>query len=292
MPEIWTILTPVLRLAFYPAVLLAIGGVAFTAVMARHLPAVTRAYTGRVTGRAALAGFVIAALQVPVAAGNLGGDLASMTDGMMLTLVLETPTGSAAMAAMAGFLLVLTVERRRLVPQNPARLAGPVLVIMSLTLSGHATTGGVVTAALLAVHLAALGFWMGALLPLRAMSRHPEVHGGLQGLADVAEAFGRIAGWFVAVLVVAGVAYAALLLGSVSALLTTSYGNLLLVKVAFVSGLLGFAALNRWRLVPDIQEGRDRAADRLATSIGWEALVVLGILFATALMTSSVPLPA
>lgn len=292
MIEIWTILTPVLRLAFYPAVLLAIGGVLFTALMRRHLTEATAAYTKAVTGRAALAGFVVAALQVPVAAGNLGGDLASMTDGMMLTLVLETPTGSAAMASMAGFLLVLAVERCRLRPQNPARLAGPVLVVISLTLSGHATTGGAATAALLAVHLAGLGFWMGALLPLRAMSLDPQVHGGLQVLADAAAAFGRMAGWIIAMLVVAGVTYAALLLGSFSALLTTSYGNLLLVKIVLVGTLLALAAHNRWRLVPDIHEGRDGAARRLASSIGWETLAVLGILVATALMTSSVPLPS
>lgn len=292
MPEIWTILTPVLRLAFYPAVLLAIGGVSFTALMARQLPAATMAYTGRVTGRAALAGLIIAALQVPMAAGNLGGDVASMTDGMMLTLVLQTPTGSSAMAAMAGFLLVLVIERLGFGPINPVRLAGPVLVILSLTLSGHATTGGAVTAALLVVHLAGLGFWMGALLPLRAMSRAPEQHGGLPVLADTAEAFGRLAGWGVALLVAAGGIYAAQLLGSFSALLTTAYGNLLLVKIGLVGGLLALAALNRWRLVPAIRDGLDGAADRLAASIAWEMLAVLGILAATGLMTSTVPLPA
>ena len=291
MPEIWTILTPVLRLAFYPAVLLAVGGIAFTALMARHLTEATTAYAGRVTGRAALAGFVVAALQVPMAAGNLGGDFASMTDGMMLTLVLDTSTGSAAMASMAGFLLILVGERHRLHQQNPVRWAGPVMVVMSLTLSGHATTGGPLTAVLLAVHLAGLGFWMGALLPLRAMSLDPEGHGGMQVLAGTAEAFGRLAGWIVAMLVIAGTAYAALLLGSINALLTTSYGNLLLVKIALVSGLLALAALNRWRLVPGIRQGQDGAADRLAASIGMESLAVLGILFATALMTTSVSLP-
>lgn len=291
MPEIWTILTPVLRLAFYPAVLLAVGGVVFSMLMARHLGQAGQDYTARVTGRAALVGLGLAAAQVPAAAGNLAGDLPGMIDPMLIALVMETPTGAAASMGTAGFLLILVVEKFASDPLHPARITGPGLVVLSMMLAGHATTGGPLTAVLLAVHLAGLGFWMGALLPLRAMSLNPEGHGGMQALAGTAEAFGRLAGWIVAILVIAGTAYAALLLGSVNALLTTSYGNLLLVKIAFVSGLLALAALNRWRLVPGIRQGQDGAADRLAASIGMESLAVLGILIATALMTTSVSLP-
>ena len=61
MIEIWTILTPVLRFAFYPALLLAVGGVVFSMLMARHLGQAGQDYTARVTGRAALVGLGLAA---------------------------------------------------------------------------------------------------------------------------------------------------------------------------------------------------------------------------------------
>ena len=65
MSDIWTILAPLLRFAFYPALLLAIGGVIFSGVMARQMGPAIRAYTGRVTRRAAFAGLCIAGLQIP-----------------------------------------------------------------------------------------------------------------------------------------------------------------------------------------------------------------------------------
>lgn len=289
--DIWTILTPVLRLAFYPALLLAVGGVLFSMLMARHLGKAGQDYTARVTVRAALVGLGLAAAHVPAAAGNLAGDLQGMLDPMLIALVLETPTGAAAGMGAAGFLLILLVQQFARDPLHPARITGPGLVILSMMLAGHVTMGGRLAAILLALHLAGLAFWVGALLPLRAMSRDPAPYGGLPALAGLAGAFGRIAGWLVPMLIVAGLAYAAILLGSASAVLTTSYGNLLLAKIGFVGGLLMLAAHNRWRLVPEIAEGKPDAAGRLARSIGWEILAVFGILLATSLMTTSVTLP-
>ena len=291
MPEIWSILTPAMRLAFYPAVLLAVGGVVFSMLMARHLGPALHRYTGRVTRRAALGGVILAGLQVPAAAGNLAGDLSGALDPVLIDLVLETPAGAAAGMAVAGFMLVLVAERLTTDPLHPVRITGPGLVILSLMLAGHVTVGGKLAGMMLAVHLLGLGFWMGALLPLRAMSRNPDNYGGTPALADAAEAFGTIAGWLVPVLIAAGAAYAAILLGSFSALPATPYGNVLLVKAGLVGCLLGLAALNRWRLVPAIRAGKTGAAGRLASSIGWEVLVVLGILAATSLMTTSVSLP-
>ena len=96
MSDIWIIVTPLLRFAFYPALLLAIGGVIFSSVMARHLGLAIQAYTGRVTMLAAFAGLCIAGLQIPAAAGNIAGDLAGMGDPLLIALALETPAGAAA----------------------------------------------------------------------------------------------------------------------------------------------------------------------------------------------------
>ena len=292
MSDIWTILTPLLRFAFYPALLLAIGGVIFTGVMARHLGPALRAYTGWLTMWAAFAGLCIAGLQISAMAGNMAGDLAGMGDPLLIGLVLETPGGAASVMAAAGFLLILLAELVVKDPAHPLRITGPGLAILSMLLAGHVTTGGIQAGILLAVHLGGLGFWLGALLPLRAMCRDPERFGGQLALADLAEMFGRRAIWLVPVLLIAGTLYAALLVGSVAALVTTSYGQVLMVKVGLVSGLLGLAALNRFRLVPALRGGEAAALLRLRRSIDCELAGVAMVLLATSLMTTSVLLPA
>ena len=292
MSDIWTILTPLLRFAFYPALLLAIGGVIFTGVMARHLGPALRAYTGWLTMWAAFAGLCIAGLQIPAMAGNMAGDLAGMGDPLLIGLVLETPGGAASIMVAAGFLLILLAELVVKDPAHPLRITGPGLAILSMLLAGHVTTGGIQAGILLAVHLGGLGFWLGALLPLRAMCRDPERFGGQLVLADLAEMFGRRAIWLVPVLLIAGTLYAALLVGSVAALVTTSYGQVLMVKVGLVSGLLGLAALNRFRLVPALRGGDAAALLRLRRSIDCELAGVAMVFLATSLMTTSVLLPA
>ena len=291
MSDIWIILTPLLRFAFYPALLLAIGGVIFSGVMARYLGLAIQAYTRRVTMLAAFAGLCIAGLQIPAAAGNMAGDLAGIGDPLLIALVLETPAGAAAVMAAAGFLLILVVELAVKDPSHPLRITGPGIVILSMLLAGHVTTGGLQAGILLAVHLAGLGFWLGALLPLRAMCRDPQKFGGQAALADLADVFGRRAIWIVPVLLIAGTLYAVMLVGSFAALATTPYGQVLMVKVGLVSGLLGLAALNKLLLVPALRSGEAAAHSRLRRSIDWELAGVAAVLLATSLMTTSLLLP-
>ena len=48
------------------------------------------------------------------------------------------------------------------------------------------------------------------------------------------------------------------LVGSISALFTTPYGQLLAIKLFLVAGMLGFAALNRFWLVPSLIRNAER----------------------------------
>ena len=94
------------------------------------------------------------------------------------------------------------------------------------------------------------------------MCNDPERFGGQAALANLAEMFGRWAIWIVPVLLIAGTLYAVMLVGSVAALVTTPYGQVLMVKAGLVGGLLGLAALNKFRLVPALRRG-ETAAMRL-----------------------------
>ena len=288
MPEIWTILLPLLRWMFYPAMLLAVGGVGFGVLMQPWLPVETEAYLRRVTGRAALVALGLAMLQLPVTAGSLGGDLASAVDPFLLTLVIEAPVGVAALVASGGVVLLLVTERLSTSVPGGIRLLPPAIVILSMTLVGHATSRGVLTGMLLSLHLAGIGFWLAALLPLRRMCLQPTGDGALAALA---EQFGRLALVLVTMLVVAGLCYAALLLGSVTALFNTAYGLVLLAKIGLVGSMLVLAAVNRFRLVPALHEDAATAAPRLRRSIEMEMGLAGLILLASSLLTTSVTLP-
>jgi putative copper resistance protein D len=70
-----------------------------------------------------------------------------------------------------------------------------------------------------------------------------------------------------AVLVVSltGIGQAALFLPGIDALVTSSYGRLVLAKAAGLLGLIAFGAYNRRRLMPQLAAGADPAALRGST---------------------------
>ncbi|MEL7518990.1 MAG: CopD family protein, partial [Pseudomonadota bacterium] len=159
-------------------------------------------------------------------------------------------------------------------------LMGSVAVAISFMQVGH-TLGDprMPLAALLTLHLLAVALWVGALVPLRQAANSPEG-------ADLLHRFGLIAAYAVGLLIAAGVVLSWLLSGSLSALFGTAYGWALLTKVALVTGLLGLAALNKWRLVPALRAGDANATSALRSSISVEITVVVLILLVTAAITS------
>lgn len=132
-------------------------------------------------------------------------------------------------------------------PQRDTRLglglAGLALALaLSATWVGadHSSVGIQVALALplAALHLLAMAGWLGGLAVLAVGLRH-----GLPAAA--VERFSRLAFWLVAVLVATGVYQSWRGLGSWSALVDTSYGRLLLVKVGCVAAMLGVAWISR-----------------------------------------------
>ena len=145
---------------------------------------------------------------------------------------------------------------------------------------------------LLVLHLACVAVWLGAFLPLHRLCRlAPNDPAALRELAQTGRRFAQVGSIAVALLLVSGGALAAFLTGSVSAMVTTDYGLALSGKVVLVSGLLGLAALNRFRLVPAVDRGERRAAARLGLSVRLEMLGALAIILVTSLLTTSLALP-
>lgn len=263
----------------YGAALLAMGGVLFTFVFSsRATPEVLR-LARRIAFGAALFGLVVLALRFGIRAARISGmGLEGVTDPMMLGFVWESPLGTAAIwrgfGEMAILALVLPGIGRWIA------LAGSCAVAISYTQVGHSLgEPRELLAALLILHLLVAALWVGALMPLRRAARSSDG-------ADLLHHFGVIAAYAVGLLIAAGVALSWLLSGSLSALVGTAYGWVLLAKVALVTGLLGLAAWNKWRLVPALRAGDTMATAALRRSISVEMAVVVLILLVTATITS------
>lgn len=61
---------------------------------------------------------------------------------------------------------------------------------------------------------------------------------------------------------------------------------MLLAKAAAFTALLGLAALNKWRLGPDLGTGTPEAAKRFRISVSIEYALIVAVLGITAVMTT------
>lgn len=271
---------------FYGSALVAVGSVPLQLVF-RQMPAAGHSMLGRQLLVAAWAGIVLVLLQWPLQAAFLGGGaLAAAFDPFLLAVVFESAQGTRILLAVSGLVLVQAVllDRGRIGFLAPLLgLLGATLVLLAFVQVGHTRSEprGLL-AGLLIAHLAAVAFWIAALVPLHRLAQAAE-NGG--SAAQVLGRFGRIAMAIVGLLLVAGTALAWMLLGGLRPLLATAYGQVLFVKLVAVAALLGFAAWNKWRLVPALARNDPVAWTRLRRSIRAEMLLVVAILLVTALLT-------
>jgi copper transport protein len=147
---------------------------------------------------------------------------------------------------------LLVVEGRRLAegrsPRNGAMVAlglGGVAMLATTTLSGHATSGRLVGVAIPTdiVHLTAVSAWLGGLVFLAAGALRST--SDVEGLERLVPRFSRLAFAAVVVIVVSGTLQSWRQLETIDALTGTTYGRLLLTKLAIVGGVLLLAAVSR-----------------------------------------------
>ena len=126
-----------------------------------------------------------------------------------------------------------------------------------------------------AVHLLAAGFWLGGLVPLGLLLAASRRDGTDRSAAGRAlRRFSDLA--MIAVLLVlgSGMFNAWMLVGSPSALISTGYGKVLLIKLAFVGAMVALALFNRLFLLPTLALRHDAALSRLERNVILE--IVLG----------------
>ncbi len=199
--------------------------------------------------------------------GTSFGDTAAIAAIAMLVASAAMAVGSRAIAQ----------------PLGAAALAG---VGLALAASGHAANAEPhwLTKPAVFLHTASLALWAGALMPLASLL----LCGGPQATASLRR-FSQLIPLPVGVLVITGAILALIQVETVSALVSTRYGYVLLAKLALVAVLVGLAAYNRWRLTQNTLDGDVGAARAMARAIRIELILVAAILSVVALWRFTPP---
>ena len=285
--DVWIIINPILKALLYVASFGSVGSFLFSLHFGKQLSEEQQSYCNYLSHKSTLIGSVITLLMVLSVAGNLGGDLASVIDMLMLQLAIESKSGVGYLTAFAGFAVMLISHNLKANANVVGLIIGSIAVLFSFTLAGHSQLGGVFTQFLLMVHLFGIAFWLGALLPFRWICLQDNTN----NLGELAHRFGVFAMLYVGLLLGAGLGYAYMLLGELSLILTTSYGNLLLIKMLLVVALLSLAALNKFKLVPSLEKNHLQGVRQFQSSVKVEIILVLIILMGSSLLTTSMTLP-
>lgn len=285
--DVWIIVNPILKALLYVASFGSVGSFLFSLHFGKQLSEEQQSYCNYLSHKSTLIGLVITLLMILSVAGNLGGDLASVIDMLMLQLAIESKSGVGYLTAFAGFAVMLISHNLKANANVVGLIIGSIAVLFSFTLAGHSQLGGVFTQFLLIVHLFGIAFWLGALLPFRWICLQDNTN----NLGELAHRFGVFAILYVGLLLGAGLGYAYILLGELSLILTTSYGNLLLIKMLLVVALLSLAALNKFKLVPSLEKNHLQGVRQFQSSVKLEIILVLIILIGSSLLTTSMTLP-
>jgi putative copper export protein len=287
----------IVRAVHIAASVIMAGAIVFEIAIARPVlfgPRGSEAANGYVTG---LRRLIWASLLTALAAGVLwalllaariagGSVVQALGDGTFATMLAETRFGQVWLiraglgAVVAGTLLVRS--------SNGTGWLGLVCALAflaALALVGHAGArlGGVGWLQLVAdmTHLLAAGAWLGSLPALGLLlangSRVPP-----DLCAAATRRFSSFGLAIVAILLASGVINAWILTDGLAALTETTYGRLLLLKIALFTAMAGLAAINRWYWTPQLPNVRPilmiRRLSMTEAGLGLAVILVVGAL--------------
>nr|WP_239135772.1 copper resistance protein CopC [Dactylosporangium siamense] len=232
-----------------------------------------RRLSARDPGRVALTGAGLLAfsavlelyLQIPYTSGTTLFDVSSTA----AREVLGTPFGAAHLIRIA-VAIAVAVLLRPLIAGRAGKIDQTLLIILGVVglatwpISGHPSASPVPTLTVVAdvAHLASMAVWLGGLVMLFAFLLRRADTRELTAIVPVWSGWALLA---ITVLVLAGTAQALVEIGTVDALTGTTYGRIVMVKVALLAVILGVAAYSRritnQRFTPASEVPSDEAPD-------------------------------
>ena len=260
---IWEVLSAFARFLMYASALLA-AGLAFFLAFIHDRDEDRWRLIGwtRITTITAL--FGAAGIVIGQAALLSGRGLTAITDGGVVGDVLNSRLGWSLAALTMGLVAVhLSTDISNPIASQSLALYGGLATAASFAIWGHSTELAPIWLSTAAdiVHAAAAAVWFGGIVGLVMVLRRRTD----QPVASTAQIVGRFS--TTAAISVGFLAAAGITLswnatgGSWDALISTTYGRLLLVKVAITGGILALAGYNRSWLVPTLVHGNATIAE-------------------------------
>ena len=248
---------------------------------------------------------------------SLGAQTAVMTDSVAeafkpasLAAVLTGSQFGLAIAARLGLtilaaLVLVAVRPSRSLWLLVAALGAGVVATFAWTGHGAADEGltGLIHLISDILHLLAAAVWLGALAALAILllaSRGPVLKADLKALHGALDGFSGIGSAVVAILLATGLANSWFLVGPshIGDVMQSPYGLLLSAKMALFAGMLGLAALNRFRLTPRFGGALGTGVPTVAAvaalrrSLTLESAVALLVLVLVSVLGTLAPLSA
>jgi putative copper resistance protein D len=160
---------------------------------------------------------------------------------------------------------VIVLAALAVVGRGRARLGALVAaaaVALTTALNGHAADWGNLTPSVVLdwLHVLAASVWIGGIGALASAVFASGSSLSTTAVARIGARFSRLAGWALLTVLLSGVYNAWVQLPDVAALRDTSYGRILLAKLALVVGLAALGATNRYALLPRLTGDRARGA--------------------------------
>ena len=226
--------------------------------------------------------------------------------GVLWTVVTQTDFGNdwllrVAIACTLGGLFVHFLSVKGAV-SKPLRTAAALLAAAyagGLAWTGHAIGGRgveeVFHPAADILHLIAAAAWVGGLVPLALLLAMTGTDGTALTVArNATRRFSNLGIAAVAALLLSGLINSWYLVGTVSALTTTGYGRLLLIKLLLFLVMVGIAAVNWSRLTPQLVQDIDiavaqQARRRLRRNAALEAALGAAIVIVVAVLGTLPP---
>lgn len=236
---------------------------------------------------------------------GLGGGPESLADHELWAVVLvETDFGRVWIARLllAAVLLLISLALAR-ADNRPLRIVGTAiagLLVASVALTGHAASlegnAGLLHRAADAAHILAAMTWLGALPPLLMLLRAASTDGAAAGEAALRlHQFHAVGLAAVLVLVASGIANTWFLVGSLSDMVGTPYGQVLLLKLSLFALMLTLAAMNRFQSAPRLRRsltdgtGREAAVTALRIQVRLELVLALVVLATVSILGAIAP---
>lgn len=298
----WPNIQAAFKFVMYVSLLLALGGLIFLAVAHQGHPGESR-WISYIVRRAAVVAVIASIGELWTGASWLAGATAWPWRIGDYVNFLAPPNGVGFALRFVGLGLVLAaplpalqqVHRRDehvtvSVGSMALALTGATMVAVSVVFVGHSMSraSGILGWVADAVHTVAAAGWAGGVAILALVLGRRWIRREHLDAWELGVWFSPLAAVGLVALAVTGTVMGAMEVTSPGALVSTSFGQALLVKLGFVAVAAGIGGYNKYVVIPSIDAGVDEVGHRRLTRVARvESLIMLGALAATAFLVDA-----